>query len=35
MTLLWVMIAIVGVIVLLLGSSVRVINQYQRDAVEN
>ena len=33
MTLLWVMIAIVGVIVLLLGSSVRVINQYQRGVV--
>ena len=33
MTLLWVMIAIVGVIMLLLGSSVRVINQYQRGVV--
>jgi regulator of protease activity HflC (stomatin/prohibitin superfamily) len=33
MTLLWVLIAIVSVIVLLLGSSVRVINQYQRGVV--
>ena len=33
MTLLWVMIIIASVIVLLLGSSVRVINQYQRGVV--
>jgi regulator of protease activity HflC (stomatin/prohibitin superfamily) len=33
MTLLWVMIVIASVIVLLLGSSVRVINQYQRGVV--
>ena len=33
MTLLWVLIAIVSVIVLVLGSSVRVINQYQRGVV--
>jgi len=33
MTLLWVMIVIVGLIVLVLGSSVRVINQYQRGVV--
>jgi len=33
MTLLWVLIAIVSVIVLLVGSSVRVINQYQRGVV--
>ena len=33
MTLLWVMIVIAGLIVLLLGSSVRVINQYQRGVV--
>jgi regulator of protease activity HflC (stomatin/prohibitin superfamily) len=33
MTLLWVLIAIMSVIVLLLGSSVRVINQYQRGVV--
>ena len=33
MTLLWALIVIVGLIVLLLGSSVRVINQYQRGVV--
>jgi regulator of protease activity HflC (stomatin/prohibitin superfamily) len=33
MTLLWVMIVIAGLIVLLLGSSVRVINQYERGVV--
>jgi regulator of protease activity HflC (stomatin/prohibitin superfamily) len=33
MTLLWVMIAIVSLIVLLVGSSVRVINQYQRGVI--
>ena len=33
MTLLWALIVIMGVIVLVLGSSVRVINQYQRGVV--